>query len=93
MRAARAPQRVRGGSWAAAGARPGARAGNYRTFRPTLSYGYAGDGWDAGVRAAVAFNSRNKGTDVIVDGKWLKEFGVRNRPEGRVLWLSVNRRF
>jgi len=134
-----------------------AGAGNYRTFRPTLSYGHTGDGWDAGLRAAVAFNSRNKDTGVksgayletdvsllkhfgnvragvqgyllrqfekddgpgvpahgnksrahalgpavswssddtawIVDVKWLREFGVRNRPEGRVLWLSVNRTF
>ncbi|MGZ5268970.1 MAG: SphA family protein [Ramlibacter sp.] len=134
-----------------------AGAGNYRTFRPTFSYGYTGDGWDAGLRAAVAFNSRNKDTDVksgtylendfsllkhfgslragvqgyllrqfakdsgpgvaadgnksrasalgpalswssedaawIVDAKWLREFGVRNRPEGRALWLSVNRSF
>lgn len=134
-----------------------ASAGNYKTFRPTLSYGYTGDGWDAGLRAAVAFNSRNKDTDVksgayletdfsllkhfgsfragvqgyllqqlqkddgpgvaadgnksrayalgpalswssqdaswIVDAKWLREFGVRNRPEGRALWLSVNRSF
>lgn len=134
-----------------------AGAGNYKTFRPTLSYGYTGEGWDAGLRAAVAINSRNRDTDVksgayletdfsllahfgnmrvgaqgyllrqlakddgpgvaadgnksrayalgpalswssddaawIVDAKWLREFGVRNRPEGRALWLSVNRSF
>ena len=41
-----------------------AGAGNYKTFRPTVSWGYMGDGWDAGVRGAVAFNTRNKDTQV-----------------------------
>jgi hypothetical protein len=134
-----------------------AGAGNYKTFRPTLSWGYLGDGWDVGVRGAVAFNTRNKDTQVrsgsyleadysllkhfayfragvqgyvvnqfqdddgphvaadgnrsralaigpalslatpdrrwLVDIKWLKEFEVRNRPEGHSTWLSVTRSF
>lgn len=41
-----------------------AGSGKYATFRPTLSAGYAGDGWDAGARAVVAFNQRNKDTQV-----------------------------
>lgn len=135
-----------------------AGAGNYWTFRPTLSFGYAGDGWDVGTRMTVAFNSRNKDSQVksgsyfqadgsllkhlseswrvgiqgyvlqqlqgddgpgvaadgnksrayalgpavswtnadatwLVDAKYLKEFSVRNRSEGRTVWLSVSRRF
>jgi hypothetical protein len=134
-----------------------AGSGNYHTFRPTLSVGYAGEGWDAGTRVAVAFNSRNRDTDVksgtylvmdgsllkdfggvragvqgywlqqlesdegpgvpphgnksralalgpalswtnadatwLVDAKILKEFGVRNRFEGRTNWLTVSHRF
>ena len=135
-----------------------AGAGNYKTFRPTLSVGYAGDGWDVGTRIAVAFNTRNRDTGVksgsyvqadgsllkhfggslragiqgyllkqfdaddgpgvpahgnksqafalgpavswtnsdatwLVDAKLLNEFNVRNRPEGRTFWVSINRRF
>jgi hypothetical protein len=135
-----------------------ASAGNSTTFRPTLSVGYAGDGWDVGTRAAIAFNTRNRDTDVksgsylqadasllkqfggsmragvqgyvlqqlegddgpgvpahgnksrafalgpavswsssdatwLVDAKLLKEFGVRNRTEGRTAWVSISRRF
>ncbi|MBV1774247.1 transporter [Burkholderiaceae bacterium DAT-1] len=41
-------------------ANPG--SGNFYTFRPLVQYSYIGDGWDVGVRASVAFNSRNRDT-------------------------------
>lgn len=70
-----------------------ASAGNYKTFRPTLSVGYAGDGWDVGTRVAVAFNTRNRDTGVKsgsylqADGSLLKEFGgsLRAGVQGYVL--------
>jgi hypothetical protein len=34
--------------------------GRYYTFRPSIQYGYIGDGWDIGVRTLLTFNSRNK---------------------------------
>lgn len=36
--------------------------GRYYTFRPSIQYGYIGDGWDIGVRTLLTFNSRNKDT-------------------------------
>lgn len=36
--------------------------GKYYTFRPSIQYGYIGDGWDIGVRTILSFNSRNKDT-------------------------------
>lgn len=36
--------------------------GRYYTFRPSIQYGYIGDGWDFGARALLSFNSRNKAT-------------------------------
>jgi len=36
--------------------------GNYYTFRPSLQYGYIGDGWDVGMRGVLSFNSSNKDT-------------------------------
>lgn len=134
-----------------------AGSGDYKTFRPTLSVGYSADGWDMGTRVAVAFNERNKVTDVksgtyltadfsvlkafgsvragvqgyllqqltnddgpgvaadgnkgrayalgpaiswlsqdgtwLVDVKWLKEFGVVNRPQGTASWISIAKQF
>lgn len=37
--------------------------GNFYTFRPSVQYGYIGDGWDVGARAVLSFNTRNKDTD------------------------------
>lgn len=37
--------------------------GDYYTFRPSIQYGYVGDGWDVGARAVFSFNTRNKDTD------------------------------
>lgn len=34
--------------------------GNFITFRPSVQYAYIGDGWDAGGRAVLSFNTRNK---------------------------------
>lgn len=34
--------------------------GHYYTFRPSIQYGYIGDGWDVGVRSVLSFNTRNK---------------------------------
>lgn len=69
-----------------------AGAGDYKTFRPTLSVGYAGDGWEAGARVSVAFNGRNKATGVksgsyqTVDYSLLKELGaVRAGAQGYLL--------
>ena len=36
--------------------------GNYYTFRPSAQYAYIGDGWDAGGRTVVSFNTRNRET-------------------------------
>ncbi len=33
--------------------------GRYFTFRPSVQYGYIGDGWDVGVRGVLSFNTRN----------------------------------
>lgn len=37
-------------------------AGKFWTFRPAFQFGYIGDDWDAGVRAAYSFNTRNTAT-------------------------------
>lgn len=37
--------------------------GDFYTFRPSVQYGYIGDGWDVGVRGVLSFNTRNKDTD------------------------------
>lgn len=37
--------------------------GDFYTFRPSVQYGYIGDGWDVGARAVLSFNTRNKDTD------------------------------
>lgn len=37
--------------------------GNFYTFRPSIQYGFIGDGWDLGARAVLSFNTRNKDTD------------------------------
>lgn len=37
--------------------------GNFYTFRPSVQYGYIGDGWDVGARVVLSFNTRNKDTD------------------------------
>lgn len=34
--------------------------GNFYTFRPSAQYAFIGDGWDAGVRGVLSFNTRNK---------------------------------
>ncbi|HET6788326.1 MAG TPA: transporter, partial [Aquabacterium sp.] len=37
--------------------------GKFYTFRPSVQYGFIGDGWDVGARAVLSFNSRNTETD------------------------------
>lgn len=37
--------------------------GKYYTFRPSVQYGFIGDGWDVGARAVLSFNTRNTETD------------------------------
>lgn len=37
--------------------------GKYYTFRPSMQYGFIGDGWDVGARAVLSFNTRNTETD------------------------------
>ncbi len=37
--------------------------GDFYTFRPSVQYGYIGDGWDVGARVVLSFNTRNKDTD------------------------------
>jgi hypothetical protein len=36
--------------------------GNFYTFRPSVQYGFIGDGWDVGARAVLSFNTRNNDT-------------------------------
>jgi hypothetical protein len=36
--------------------------GKFYTFRPSIQYGFIGDGWDVGARAVLSFNTRNKDT-------------------------------
>lgn len=36
--------------------------GDFYTFRPSVQYGFIGDGWDVGARAVFSFNTRNKET-------------------------------
>jgi len=36
--------------------------GDYFTFRPSIQYGFIGDGWDVGARAVFSFNSKNTET-------------------------------
>lgn len=36
--------------------------GRYYTFRPSVQYGYIGDGWDIAARGVLSFNSPNKDT-------------------------------
>ncbi len=36
--------------------------GKFYTFRPSVQYGFIGDGWDVGARAVLSFNTRNKDT-------------------------------
>lgn len=36
--------------------------GRYYTFRPSVQYGFIGDGWDVGARAVFSANTRNKDT-------------------------------
>lgn len=36
--------------------------GRFYTFRPSVQYGFIGDGWDVGARAVLSFNTRNKDT-------------------------------
>ncbi|HIV71946.1 MAG TPA: transporter [Candidatus Aquabacterium excrementipullorum] len=139
--------------------------GNFYTFRPSVQYGYIGDGWDVGVRAVLSFNSRNKDTDyksgnmfnldfqlmkfvtddlrlglqgyvvqqfsddasgdattqaaidladgnrmrtfalgpalawiknggeMMIEGKFLREFGSQNRTEGTAYWLTISKPF
>jgi hypothetical protein len=36
--------------------------GSFYTFRPSVQYGFIGDGWDVGARMVLSVNSRNKDT-------------------------------
>lgn len=36
--------------------------GNFYSFRPSIQYGFIGDGWDVSGRAVLTFNTRNKDT-------------------------------
>lgn len=36
--------------------------GRFYTFRPSVQYGFIGDGWDVGARAVFSANTRNKDT-------------------------------
>lgn len=74
-----------------------AGSGDYKTFRPTLSVGYSADEWDIGTRVAVAFNERNKATDVksgtylTADFSVLKVFGdVRAGVQGYLMRQLTN---
>lgn len=139
--------------------------GNFYTFRPSVQYGYIGDGWDVGARAVLSFNTRNKDTDyksgnmfnldfqlmkfitedlrlgvqgyvvqqisddssdnaavqaaidavdgnrmrtfslgpslawiknggeMMIEGKFLREFASRNRTEGTAYWLTISKPF
>ena len=42
--------------------------------------------------ADIVLDTLTIGDRVFVDAKWLREFGVRNRPQGNVFWLRLNMR-
>ena len=137
--------------------------GDYYTFRPSVQYGFIGDGWDLGGRAVMSFNTRNNdseyysgkifnfdwqamafvsedirvgvqgyfvrqlqadtsnraaaqaaidaqggnkasvnaigpavawlmnGGEMLIEGKFIKEFGAKNRTEGQAFWLTISK--